>query len=108
MTGAPHALLQSLVERGVRFHVRNERLVVDAPVGALSNDDLLALKAQKSAVVALLARQATSPVRRLVCFACKERHFWRSIYGVTVCGLCHPPASPKLVAEWLDAEAPNG
>ncbi len=26
---------------------------------------------------------------------------WRSIHGVVVCGDCHPPATPNLVAEWL-------
>ncbi len=35
------------------------------------------------------------------CPACRERRFWRSVYGVVVCGVCHPPAAPHLVAEWL-------
>jgi len=27
---------------------------------------------------------------------------WRSIYGVVVCGTCHPPAVPRLVAKWIE------
>ena len=38
----------------------------------------------------------------LVCYACHERRFWLSIHGVMVCGLCHPPGSPDLVAEWIE------
>lgn len=29
---------------------------------------------------------------------------WRSVHGVVVCGYCHPPAHPTLVAEWLPAQ----
>jgi hypothetical protein len=36
------------------------------------------------------------------CPWCGRRKWWRSIYGVVVCGWCHPPAAPELVAEWLD------
>jgi hypothetical protein len=36
------------------------------------------------------------------CPWCGRRSWWRSIYGVVVCGWCHPPAAPELVAEWLD------
>ena len=45
---------------------------------------------------------SAEPSRRSpVCFACKTSRFWLSIHGVTVCGLCHPPGSPDLVAEWI-------
>ncbi len=49
----------------------------------------------------------TTKGSRPACFACNARRTWRSIHGVTVCGLCHPPASPKLVAEWIDPEDGN-
>lgn len=28
---------------------------------------------------------------------------WRSTGGILICGLCHPPATEALVAEWIDA-----
>lgn len=34
------------------------------------------------------------------CFACHGTTFWRSIHGAVVCGTCHPPMSPSLVAKW--------
>jgi len=36
------------------------------------------------------------------CYWCGRREWWRSIHGAVVCGGCHPPAAPRLVAEWLD------
>ena len=36
------------------------------------------------------------------CPWCGRRKWWRSVYGVVVCGWCHPPAAPELAAEWLD------
>jgi len=35
------------------------------------------------------------------CYWCGRSVFWRSIHGVVVCGNCHPPAIPSLVAEWI-------
>jgi len=35
------------------------------------------------------------------CYACHERRWWVSIYGVRICGVCHPPAKEKLVKEWV-------
>ena len=31
------------------------------------------------------------------CYACGSTESWLSIYGVTVCARCHPPAHEKLV-----------
>jgi hypothetical protein len=36
------------------------------------------------------------------CLSCGSRRRWRSIHGVTICALCHPPVNPELVAEWID------
>ena len=36
------------------------------------------------------------------CYCCHERKWWISVYGVKVCGTCYPPASEKLVREWLE------
>jgi hypothetical protein len=35
------------------------------------------------------------------CWWCGRREWWRSIHGAVVCGYCHPPSVPGLVAEWL-------
>ncbi len=43
------------------------------------------------------------------CRTCQGLRFWRSIYGQVICGICHPPAHPGVVAEWLDpVAAPPG
>jgi ATP-dependent exoDNAse (exonuclease V) alpha subunit len=38
----------------------------------------------------------------LVCYWCRGRRFWRSIYGLCICDTCHPPAAPVLVAAWIE------
>ena len=44
------------------------------------------------------------------CHICHEYEWWLSIYGVMVCGTCHPPASPGIVKVRfsLDNEATAG
>jgi hypothetical protein len=39
-------------------------------------------------------------VLRAICPYSRHRRFWLSIHGVTVCGLCHPPAHGGLVSRW--------
>ena len=39
------------------------------------------------------------------CYWCGRRAWWRSIHGAVVCGYCHPPAVPGLVAERLNESA---
>ena len=36
------------------------------------------------------------------CYTCRSSNWWLSIHGATVCGACHPPARPELVAKWLE------
>jgi hypothetical protein len=45
--------------------------------------------------------QRPDVVSRERCPACHSRRFWRSVHGVVVCAVCHPPAGPGLVAEWI-------
>jgi len=33
---------------------------------------------------------------------CGTHRHWRSTSGVVICGICHPPAQPSLVEEWID------
>jgi hypothetical protein len=35
-----------------------------------------------------------------LCPACDSCRWWISKYGVRICGVCHPPASPDFVARW--------
>ncbi len=39
---------------------------------------------------------------------CARHEHWRSTTGAVVCGVCHPPGHPSLVAEWIEAEAKEG
>jgi hypothetical protein len=41
--------------------------------------------------------------RTASCRACGRSRWWRSIHGVVVCAVCHPPATVDLVAAWLPA-----
>ena len=47
--------------------------------------------------------RGSAPASRVGDGACSypDHARWRSVHGVLVCGECHPPASPGLVAEWL-------
>lgn len=36
------------------------------------------------------------------CHCCRERRWWRSIFGQhLICGVCHPPSRNNVVAEWI-------
>ena len=95
MTAA--ALIAGLRSRGVTLVAEGERLRC-RPRSALSDDDLGALREHKPEILAQLRSQTKAD---LVCRACRERRWWLSIYGVVVCGVCHPPAAPRLVERWL-------
>ncbi len=45
--------------------------------------------------------RAVAPTSPGACWACRTTRCWLSIHGVLTCALCHPPAHPSLVAEWL-------
>ena len=100
MTGVELEFVRGLNQRGVRVEARAGRLIVDAPRGVLTLEDRKALQAQKPGILRLLARRCEA--ERLVCFACHDHRFWRSVSGVVICGVCHPPATDDLVAEWIE------
>ncbi len=200
MIGVLGSLLSDLLARGVKFEVSGDRLVVDAPVGALTETDRDALRATKQEILQFLglerqildmsleqfeqsalaieirvpwlevtlwwvpreeqvmelvrsgierghiytAHELTNLTRltarvdsnsdipkiaqlklafnatvlmvdepeppaavaersAVARCTCHGTRFWRSVHGVVLCGTCHPPAAPELVAEWLDA-----
>jgi hypothetical protein len=44
-----------------------------------------------------------------ICSCCEGRRWWRSVYGPhLICGTCHPPALPNLVAEWVAPDSDTG
>ena len=75
------------------------------PRSALTERDLATLREIKPAVLARLREERGASPARVVCYACKSSRFWRSIHGRIVCAVCHPPASPELVKEWIGPSA---
>jgi len=94
------ALVMELRARGVTL-VADGGTLRCRPKSALSDSDLAALKAMKPEILATLQR----PAGRITCHSCRGHRFWISVYGVTICTVCHPPPDPRLVAEWI---TPNG
>ena len=95
------ALIRDLRARGVEL-VPDGHFLRCRPRTTLTPADLDELKANKAAVIQALQAEIA---RTLVCYSCKRSRFWHSIHGVTVCARCHPPASPRLVVQWIGAEA---
>ena len=90
------------------LHQRGVKLIADGgtlrcrPKSALSESDLAALKALKPQILATIQRPAPSrSVTSITCHSCRACHFWVSVYGVTICAVCHPPADPRLIAKWI-------
>jgi hypothetical protein len=117
----PTALLALLLQHGIMLRADNNALHYRAPKGALSEELRQAMQDQKAALLALLTpdpygADAAAPARkagvRLVdampsCLACGTTRRWRSVYGVDICGRCHPPAAPALVVAWHDGAIPK-
>ena len=47
------------------------------------------------------APRATNLPGDVPCHACGRRAWWLSIHGAVVCGRCHPPPAPDVLAKWL-------
>ncbi len=75
------ALLDTLAARGVALDLDGDRLRVDAPAGELSDSDRAAIRANKGALIALVALRA----------AASERDF--------AAGAAYDPAAAKVEAE---------
>ncbi len=97
------SLLRELTRRRVVLSIGRgrKRLHVSAPVGALSSELREVLRRQKWSLLALLERRPEGG-----CYACHGTRYWLSIHQALICGVCHPPAYPSLVAEWI--EDPHG
>ena len=97
----PGALIADLRSKGVTLIADGDRLRC-RPRSALTSNDLAVLRSNKPAVLAELRAETHPATKKVICYACKTSSFWRSIHGPLVCGHCHPPASPKLVEEWIE------
>ena len=64
--------------------------------------DVATLRKIKPAVLARLREEHATTPAKVVCYACRTSSFWRSIHDPVVCAVCHPPADPSLVEEWID------
>ncbi len=53
------------------------------------------LSKNKARALAWLMKDTWRPPKRCQC--CKDNRFWFSVYGATVCEVCHPPAVERLV-----------
>ena len=99
-------LIAELRSRGVELVAEGDRLRC-RPKSALTPADLEELRAHKAEVLARLSPDADRAATKVVCYCCRESRFWRSIHGQVVCGICHPPAHPDLVAEWIPRPDPT-
>ena len=104
-------LLQSLSSQGIDLSMKEGRLLVRAPKGAITDDLLERLREQKALIMQRLTAQAEKEAdkqprhHRTVhlpwrCFACRGEFWWVSIHSNWVCLTCHPPARADFVYEW--------
>ncbi len=94
-------VIADLRARGVALVADGNRLRC-RPRSALTEHDVATLREIKPAVLARLREEHATTPAKIVCYACKSSRFWRSIHGSVVCAVCHPPADPSLVLEWID------
>lgn len=92
MTG----LLTELDRLGVKFSLAGDKLQVDAPAGALTDDLRQAIRDNKPALVALLQSDPPRPIKP--CYTCGGTKWWRLPDATFwVCERCHPPVRKDVV-----------
>ena len=95
------AFMGSLEARGVRFGLRDGRLILAAPCGVLTADDRDEIVARKGEIEHLVRalrepaplpipapRKEPRPTRR--CYMCNTLTWRQRPAGGWVCGVCHP------------------
>src|SRR5215210_4040649 len=92
-------LLEDLQGRGITLAANGDRLIIDAPKGALTDELRQVLAAHKLEILALLGGEPR-PTRP--CFSCRSARWRRRTPergGGWLCGACHP-APERLRREW--------
>ena len=93
------------------LRARGVQLIADGswlrcrPRSRLTEADLDTLREIKPAVLARLREERVASPVKVICHACNSTTFWRSIHGPIVCGVCHPPATPRLIEKWIGSSA---
>ncbi len=86
------ALLSDLKELGIKILINKDRLGIK-PASRVPLDLKERIKQNKAQII-----KALSQLPKDACFACKSYNWWLSIYGVWICGVCHPSINKKLIA----------
>lgn len=113
----PQEALAPLKAAGIRLIANGDKLRYSSPSsppGALTDELRALIREHKPPLLKLLSpppevRPGLPPslTRDGTCFACCRARWWLSRFNQLVCGECHPPASPVLVARWFgEEEAP--
>jgi len=94
-------LLDKLKRRGIALAANGDRLTIEAPKGALTDELRQALMDHKPELLGLLSGEPR-PTRP--CFSCRSQ-CWRrrppERGGRWLCGACHPDQE-RLQREWLE------
>ncbi len=99
------ALMDRLEAQGVRFGLRDGRLILDAPAGALTPELRAAIIEHKAAIEHLVRaavlpsdpppKRVREPRPPRPCYSCGARAWWERPTGGWVCGVCHPRPSVR-------------
>jgi hypothetical protein len=113
------ALLTALRRRGVKFIDQGGKLQVITPKGVELSDTIKnEVRRHKDEILRRLrcggitvadvtvvfpgATVSTVDADLGTCARCARRRWWVSLCGIKVCAHCFPPASPAVVAAWVE------
>jgi hypothetical protein len=96
MIATAEQILERVSDLGIRIRVEGGDLKIKAKPSRIAPfvDDL---KTHKAEIIRLLTPKP-EPNKQLVCYSCRGKDFWTSIYGVSVCRKCHPPVADAEVS----------
>ena len=94
-----HELVKEAACRGISLTIvgSGDRLRVKAPRGTLTPELRQALAQYKCALLTWLHHRMEG-----ACHTCQNTRFWFSVHRALICTVCHPPAAPSLVVEWIE------
>ena len=108
-------IVNELESIGVRLHVQGAKVKLRGPEKYVKDPAILErVRERKPEIVAFLSREnepqlakenigfeptLQAPTER--CRACNGYVFWQSVHGPVICVVCHSPANPRLVKQWV-------